>query len=573
MARFTHWFLPTLAACSALSAYPESRAETSREACTDGEDQDLDGLTDCDDPDCDGWCAESGPACEDRRNNDGDALFGLPLVDGLDPACWDRALREERRCTWTSWVFYDLIRFRPDDVYPNADWVTTGTVIDERSIAGWGKIVLGPGQFLATAKPTVGALRELSVRSVFEARDGASAELRLFADRLGDGPIVHVRTEGGVAFARFEDEEGNSTEETELPRKGSGVHDLRILASTTEPFVWRLFGGSATLPVNPEWRVDESISLQLIATTEVAGGRLAVGSVRVFRNAADDCGRDVDSALLNAPSLRAAAESPTAQCVVLGPLSHSSRNGSSWNEGRTPLREGDLAIAYSEEFERFEGARLDPATGELFLLASSDCSRWRETPAGVPDASRSATARLVGFDIVPGIDGGARRIHVAVGEEPELVELASPTGLPFSYVEVSRTPWPHATWTEGAQLAMGRVGNDRWVVGPGADPRTLALFTLDPVDARVTVADPVVAPSGKLGTFDRYRIERGHLVPRPSSRWSSETSPTLRLFFYAQLFEDEPGYDDAFTRRGVSWVDLAFETVQVERDEVDAGVP
>lgn len=563
-------------ACSAVSAYPESRTETSLDACSDGQDQDLDGLTDCEDPDCDGWCVESGEACEDERDNDGDALFGLPLVDGLDPACWDRALREERRCTWTSGVLYELFRFRREDLYPDADWVTTGTAVDQRWIAGWGKIVLGPGQFVATAKPTVGALRELSIRMVFEARNGASAELRLFSERLGNGPVVYIRTEGGGAFGRLEDERGRSTEEMPLFRYGTGIHELRLLVSTGATPEWTLFTSTEerlTMPVDPNWRVDEPVSVRIVGTTEVVGTAFSVGVVRVFRNAVDDCGREVDSALLNEPSLRAVTESPVLQCVVLGALSHSSRNGSTWNEGRTPLQEGDLAVAYSEEFERFEGTRLDPETGELFLIASSDCSRWREAPAGTP--MRGERARLVGFDIVPGFEGGARRIHLVVGDDaPQLVELASPTGLPFSYVEVSRTPWPRATWAEGAPLSVGRVGGDRWIVGPGSDPRTLALYTLSAEDALLTVDDPVVAPSGKLGTFDRYRIERGHLVPRPSTRWSTETSPTLRLFFFAQLFEDEPGYEDAFTRRGVSWVDLSFEGSERGRDtaEPDASV-
>ncbi|MGE4619612.1 MAG: hypothetical protein AAEJ04_07370, partial [Planctomycetota bacterium] len=61
------------------------------ETCSDGEDNDADGLTDCDDPDCEGEPGPAGTAdctlppveeCDDGADNDDDGL-----VDCADPDC------------------------------------------------------------------------------------------------------------------------------------------------------------------------------------------------------------------------------------------------------------------------------------------------------------------------------------------------------------------------------------------------------------------------------------------------------------------------------------------------------
>jgi hypothetical protein len=68
--------------------------EATAAACSDGQDNDSDGKTDCDDRDCDGFCPEETLAdCNDGRDNDGDGL-----VDAADPRCWLLAAPEVQRC-------------------------------------------------------------------------------------------------------------------------------------------------------------------------------------------------------------------------------------------------------------------------------------------------------------------------------------------------------------------------------------------------------------------------------------------------------------------------------------------
>lgn len=71
-----------LAGCSVL-AYPSPSSEAA--ACSDGQDNDFDGLGDCYDPDCVGHCVEDGSAvsCSNAVDDDDD-----DLVDTADPGCW-----------------------------------------------------------------------------------------------------------------------------------------------------------------------------------------------------------------------------------------------------------------------------------------------------------------------------------------------------------------------------------------------------------------------------------------------------------------------------------------------------
>ncbi|MFT4628112.1 MAG: hypothetical protein ACI8PZ_006807 [Myxococcota bacterium] len=87
-------FLLLLAAC--VSSALEDKADDAAapviaEVCTDGIDNDEDGLKDCVDPDCDGQCAED---CQDGRDNDGDGALDCADTDcfGLCPELCDDGL-------------------------------------------------------------------------------------------------------------------------------------------------------------------------------------------------------------------------------------------------------------------------------------------------------------------------------------------------------------------------------------------------------------------------------------------------------------------------------------------------
>ena len=549
----------TLCSCSILSDYPDSQTESAADVCLDGVDQDLDGFVDCEDPDCDGFCVEARSTCEDGRNNDGDVHLGVPLTDGLDPTCWDRGLAPGPRCTWTSGSTFDLSRYRAEDVFPGIDWISTG-IVDPEGDDRLKEILLAPGRYVESVRPSTGDLRAMAMRTNFRARDGVTLEVRLRSDRTGRGVRVKVEMREGRAWGHLEDETGARSDEVLL--EPFWDHEVWLEVTSDAVPRWRLYAvqgmSPVTMPVDPELARDEPLTVRFEVTS---GGPepVRISRLRLNRRSVDDCGRDIDSPLVSTRSLRGAAEGDR-RCVVLDDLSVGSTDGRRWREGITPIRAGDLAIAWAPRFTRFEGARLDPETNELFLSASTDCSTWREASSGTPPAIRDASARLVGFDVIEGAPGGDRRLHFLVGSEDayELVELASTSGLPFSYEEVGRSAWPFGVWTEGRALAAGRMGHELWVLGPGTSPDAIALWTVSNGEPML-VADPVVEPTNAPGTPDRFRVRSGTLVPVPIEGWDEPVSPKFRLYFLGNLLPMDPGFNSSFTRTAVSWRELTLK--------------
>ncbi len=92
------------ASCTAVDQYDECKVpgrclvENTAKLCSDGEDNDEDGLVDCFDPSCGGFCREADDGlCSDGRDNDSDSL-----IDCDDPDCSTTAPcleQGEERCS------------------------------------------------------------------------------------------------------------------------------------------------------------------------------------------------------------------------------------------------------------------------------------------------------------------------------------------------------------------------------------------------------------------------------------------------------------------------------------------
>ena len=71
-------------------------------------------------------------------------------------------------------------------------------------------------------------------------------------------------------------------------------------------------------------------------------------------------------------------------------------------------------------------------------------------------------------------------------------------------------------------------------------------------------------PSGTTGTFDRFRVSHGLIVPQAPAL--PEGDPTaldmgglpLRVYYFGELLPGEPGYSSAPVRSGAGWADLVF---------------
>ncbi|MBP7685787.1 MAG: hypothetical protein KBB95_27970, partial [Deltaproteobacteria bacterium] len=259
--------------------------------------------------------------------------------------------------------------------------------------------------------------------------------------------------------------------------------------------------------------------------------------------------------------------------VVLAEQAYRSRDGSRWSGSRSPIRAGTVGMAWVPTFERFEGVRVDADEGGLRFFASDTCDVFRESdPVSVSSLVALSAAQVVGFDFVPGAAGGERRLWLLgspVGEadQLELVELASPTGLPETYEVMTRFAWERPTWTTNAPLSARRVGDEVVVLGPGANPDAIAAHVLRFVDgegAWANTVDPLVEPSGTTGTFDRFRVSHGLVVPLTPELPEGEAPAAdpgalpLRVYYFGELRPGEPGYSGAPVRSGAGWADLVF---------------
>ena len=105
------------------------------------------------------------------------------------------------------------------------------------------------------------------------------------------------------------------------------------------------------------------------------------------------------------------------------------------------------------------------------------------------------------------------------------------------------------------------------MLGPGANPDAIAAHVLrvtEDASALVNTVDPLVEPSGTTGTFDRFRVSHGLIVPQaPALPEGGEHALDpgafpLRVYYFGELLPGEPGYSSAPVRSGAGWADLVF---------------
>ncbi|MCA9576290.1 MAG: hypothetical protein KC668_12670 [Myxococcales bacterium] len=554
-----------LSGCSALFDYPDSRDESSAALCSNGLDDDFDGLADCNDASCDGHCAETGSACSDGRNNDGDVLAGVPLVDGADPGCWALGHRVTRQCAFRPGTTLELRRWTEFEAFPNLEWVTLGTVELRATIYEKDVIRLLPRQFIESRAPVSGALADMGMDVHAFLVPGSEMVLSFVSGRLGVVAEAHVVWAETADASRMwiETPSGARSNETSagiVERFGSFTE----FNFYTNGGHWRLRSvdpniSVAAVPIAPTIPGDEPLTVRVEARGEAVGASVLVEVLSTARASFDTCDRAHLSPLINAPSFRAVAEGPDLRCIILGQRAHASTNGESWEASRSTIAAGDVALTWVDAFQRFEGARLDPESGTIRFFASEDCDVFRESePVALVDLVDLASPRLVGFDDDTSRDGGSRRLHLLGVDGAgawQLVELASVTGAPDSYTRVGGVAWSAPVWDDGPPLTAGRLGNSLWVAGPDADTGNVALFVATD-SLPVRVQSTLLAPSGEVGAFDRFRVQGARLVPLTPI--AEGAALPARVYYWGSLQPEDPGYDVAAVRSGVEWREIVF---------------
>ncbi|MCA9577782.1 MAG: hypothetical protein KC668_20245 [Myxococcales bacterium] len=556
-----------LGGCSALFGYPDSAHESSVERCGNGLDDDFNGLVDCADPSCDGHCREDGNACTDGRNNNGDSFRGAPLVDRADPGCWGLGHELLEHCAFRPGTALELRRWTEFEAFPSPEWVTSGTVDEDGAtlgINGEDSILLLPGQFIESRGAVTGGISDLGADVHFFGAAGTELLISFVSPRFGTIVTAHVVPSGGVDGWRMWMETADGARSTETTVDfGAFVlyyYEFNLVVNAgswwlTAPIVG---ARSSPLPLDPAIPRDEPLVLRVEARGSAAGAVALVELVSVARTSYDTCDRSHVSPLINAPSLRAAADAPELRCVVLERGAHRSLSGDTWQAARSVMGPGEVAMTWVDTFERFEGVRYDQDNAGLRFFASADCDAFRESePVSVEALTDATTVQLVGFDHDEDLPGGARRVHllgVTQAGVQQLIELASDTGLPESYAVTSTVDWPHAVWPSGRPLSVGRLGASLWVLGPGEVSGDVALYAV--TDGTVTTLDTqLLTPSGEPGAFDQFRVQQAQLVPRASV---SPGSVEARLYYFGSLLPHDPGYESAAVRSGVDWRTLRF---------------
>ena len=567
---------PLGAGCTAIFGFPEAASESSIALCSNGVDDDFDGVFDCEDESCDGSCPEAEQQCSDGRDNDGDSPDGVALVDVGDPECWGSPMLAER-CAFVPGGRIESWRRTATEAFPGPDWVTSGDVVLFRPYSEFADLIrLFPGEFMESRLPLRGTIDAMGINVAVELRAGAELRISLVSERLGEVVAATLRTPVFRELeAWVEAADGARTPVLEIthPDHGYQVWEYDLVGANG---AWHLEGlddrATERLPFSPTLPLDEPLFVRFESRGE-GSAYLRLGQLSAARGSFDTCGRSFASPLINSAALRAAAEGNGTRCVVLAEQAYRSRDGSRWSGSRSPIRAGTVGMAWVPTFERFEGVRLDAEAGGLRFFASDTCDVFRESePVSVSSLVALSAAQVVGFDFVPGAEGGERRLWLlgspaADSEQLELVELASATGLPESYQVVARFDWELPTWPTNAPLSVRRVGHEVIVLGPGANPDAIAAHVLrvtEGASALVNTVDPLVEPSGTTGTFDRFRVSHGLIVPQAPAL--PEGDPTaldmrglpLRVYYFGELLPGEPGYSSAPVRSGAGWADLVF---------------
>jgi hypothetical protein len=398
---------------------------------------------------------------------------------------------------------------------------------------------------------------------------GTELVLSLVSGRFGAIAEAHVVWPIGAEASRMwvETANGERSNETSagIEQREGNYSEFRFYVSDGR---WRLHAADEdifTLPVllDPIIPLDEPLTVRVEARGEAIGASVLVEVLSAARSSYDTCDRSHVSPLINAPSFRAVAEGPALRCVIIGDRAHATTDGASWAASRSTFADGDVALAWVDAFQRFEGARLDRQDHTIRFFASDDCDVFRESaPAPVSTLVDLSAPRLVGFDHDPGQRGGARRLHLLGTDSAgarQLVELASDTGDPDSYTPVSSHPWDAPVWADDQPLTVGRVGNSLWVLGPDGDSGNVGLFlATDATPLRVHAA--LLAPSGEAGAFDRFRVQQARLVPLAPAEAGTDPGQVLRarVYYYGSLQPQDPGYDGAAVRSGVEWREIWF---------------
>ncbi|MCC7542924.1 MAG: hypothetical protein IT379_42300 [Deltaproteobacteria bacterium] len=545
----------TATGCTLVADYPPARRET----CSDGRDDDLDGLLDCDDPDCDGRCSEDTEArCSDARDNDGDGRR-----DAEDVRCWPFAQAVVERCesvgpaSWTGtfeagregWVGDDLV-IVADPRDPEARVGRLRGTLDRPTFAV-GPVLAGAhvGSETRFELEVDGASRYTAVGLLVEGADtrtlvpdglfvyfaGADVGLSGSSQIVPIAPTATERRWVTGALRVVRDDDGEAAIELEI---GGAVIGPDALAA--QPF-W--FPGANAGGVPRAWSEGRAMRPMVVTTGEVHIGRVDVELVRL-----DPCA--VDGGDARVPQIEGTvlglASSRGVTCAIVaepaGPdddaahlVSRRSLDGGRTFDGASELARSvedsvDIGplVATEDGFHAvLPWHRTRPAEDasaaitHVDLARSADCTSWTVEPLGL-DLFPSLFSKGMGY----AADASGHELTFVLYTPrglftARLLRARSPTGLPgtFAWLDGDTAIPAEIVFFEGIGGVLPfRLGDDRALVF-ASDRGIDAMIETTP-GTWTALAEPLVTPSGRVGTFDQLLVSSPALAfdaPAPAS--------------------------------------------------------
>ena len=361
-----------LEGCALINDYPPVDREDSPDACTNDDDDDLDGATDCESDVCRalGVCSETATTdCTNGLDDDGDALF-----DSRDPSCFHLMPPALTRCASSAGTNLDStatgiesiglsgpLRFEPSMLEPGGRRLLTAR---------------GAGGRMFLLAPLTGALTGLTLRFDVLLREDDQVVASLVpasavdASRGWDGfGALATATLAERVYSASVQIDGGRLDEAPLPR---GIGDLsrwhtmslRLERGASGSYVATLEAldgaGMRLVTTSSETMVplieDETLFLVLDLTPSprFPDRVVQIDNLAIARPRHDPCGAPVPVAS-GATSIGGVVRTPDGACVL----------------GIQPRREGETELAAY----RLEGARLIDTGERIALRGGSEPGR------------------------------------------------------------------------------------------------------------------------------------------------------------------------------------------------------
>ncbi len=539
--------------CTIIAATRAPTPERGADACSNFVDDDLDDTVDCDDVDCDGVCPEEalGP-CTDGRDNDGDGV-----IDGADPRCWHVLPPAVTRCA-------TVVGSHVEPAIEEGALIWRGLaqiVPDPRGDGGSVFAALGDRFRIAPVASSTGALDGLRVTATVRvSRDVETAVALVPAGELGDATTAGVFTRfvrltvGRSIYLATDRATGRALiapPQLDAPRWAD--LDLTILGRSVRGTI-RIDGG---VPVDvgtlelPTSFVDP-LALDAIVQADTAASAEVpmLASLSIDRVGLPACDRDelvpemrADGFDLVLDVARGGADG-TLRCALTADngrgRAYSAAGDADWRAAPAVLQTGGLigaAIAWDPDRQVFVGVTASGADVErgtepasFARLESADCVSFDSAPLELPqiDPSIGLSARGMSYVIEP---SGAHVLRLLADRALEVGVLAleSEDGSPdhFAMVGDLRAVGPaiQALVSERAAVGIEVVGQED-VVLMAMSSRGLVVLTPRGTAGRLAeLPAPLLGPSDVAGTFDRG-------LPIGPPRLLPSSSPAAARVYY-----------------------------------------